>query len=377
MADLGIDISEHQGDIDLTTLKANGVKFAIIRVGYGISGTIDKKFKRNADLCKSIGLPVGFYWYSYALNVEGAEKEATAMINAITPYKDIMKYGAWFDMEDADNYKSKNGMPSNQVLREMCAAFCKKLEEAGFYAGVYASQSWFNNQLKGEELTPYDKWMAQWPTSGGKQKALNTDSASKTGVNLWQFTSQANIKGYSGNLDADYAYIDAFNNISDSSNNSEPVVTTTIEGTTLELAVEVMQGAYGDGDTRKSMLGSRYDEVQNFINHIFSADVNTLAQEVISGTYGDGDIRKTVLGSRYDEVQKAVNNSLGVSSNTTTITKGMKIKFTGTKSYSGISLASWTQNDTFDVIEVSGDRVVIGKGSTVTAAVKMEDCQVV
>ena len=57
------------------------------------------------------------------------------------------------------------------------------------------------------------------------------------------------------------------------------------------------------------------------------------------------------------------------------IIKGSRIKFTGTKSYSGIKLASWTHNDIFNVIELSGDRVVIGKGSAVTAAVNIRDCQ--
>lgn len=59
---------------------------------------------------------------------------------------------------------------------------------------------------------------------------------------------------------------------------------------------------------------------------------------------------------------------------TPAITKGCKVKFTGTKSYSGIKLASWTNGYVFDVIEVSGDRVVIGKGTAVTAAVNMKDC---
>lgn len=49
---LGIDISAHQGNINLEALKNNGVDFVIIRVGYGVSGTLDEKFKRNADLCK-------------------------------------------------------------------------------------------------------------------------------------------------------------------------------------------------------------------------------------------------------------------------------------------------------------------------------------
>ena len=173
MAKRGIDISAHQGNIDLATLKNNGVEFAIIRVGYGTSGTLDTKFKRNADLCKSIGLPFGFYWYSYALNVDGAKREAEHMIRAIEPYKNDYSYGVWFDMEDADGYKRKNGMPSNQTLREMCAAFCERVKSEGYYVGVYASSSWFSNQLAGSELNPYDKWVGQWIVSGGKQTGLD------------------------------------------------------------------------------------------------------------------------------------------------------------------------------------------------------------
>ena len=52
-----------------------------------------------------------------------------------------------------------------------------------------------------------------------------------------------------------------------------------------------------------------------------------------------------------------------------------KVMFTGTKSYSGLKLADWTNGAIFDVIEVSGDRVVIGKGTAVTAAVNIKDCR--
>lgn len=78
----------------------------------------------------------------------------------------------------------------------------------------------------------------------------------------------------------------------------------------LDLVADVMEGKFGTGAARKEALGNRYNEVQAFINHIFSAPVNTLAQEVINGKYGTGKIRKVVLGSRYAEVQKRVNELL-------------------------------------------------------------------
>lgn len=379
MAKRGIDISAHQGNIDLNALK-NQIDFVIIRVGYGTKGTIDTKFTRNADLCRSLGIPVGFYWYSYALDQNGARDEANAIIKAIAPYKDIVQYGVWFDMEDADGYKKRNGMPSNQMLRDMCHEFCATTENAGYYSGIYASQSWFNNQLNGRELDRFDKWVAMWPTSGGKQRGLSVSPDEKSGWSMWQFTSDGKFNGYSGRLDTNYAYHD-FPNPGQPAPapapepTPEPTPAPAPSGSTLELAAGVMEGKYGDGDARKNALGNRYDEVQDFINHIFSASVDTLANEVINeNKYGTGDQRKAVLGSRYDEVQAKVNQILGGSSSQT-IKKGDRVRFTGTRSYSGMKLASWTHNDVFDVIEVSGDRVVIGKGNAVTSAVNIKDCQ--
>ena len=312
MAVLGIDISSHQGDIDLATLKNNGVEFVIIRVGYGTKGTIDTKFKRNVELCKSIGMPFGFYWYSYALDVAGARREAEAFLNAIDPYKNSYSYGCWFDMEDADGYKKRNGMPSNQTLREICTMFCKIVEESGYYVGIYASQSWFNNQLNGSEISSYDKWIAQWPTSGGKQTALNTPS-SKRSSSMWQFTSQARFNGYNGPLDADYAYYDypsLIGNLDNGVAQPSTPIDTTPRGSTLDLAYYVMSNNI-NGQNRVNYLGNRYNEVQEFINHIYYTDINTLVEETKSGKYGNNPVRKTVLGTRYQDVQDIINGNSG------------------------------------------------------------------
>ena len=357
MAKRGIDISAHQGDIDLSALKSQ-IDFVIIRVGYGTKGTIDNKFTRNANLCRDLGIPVGFYWYSYALDVEGAKKEAQAMINAIAPYKDIVKFGVWFDMEDADGYKKKNGMPSNQTLKQMCAAFCEATENAGYYSGIYASESWFNNQLKGSEVTPYDKWVAQWPTSGGKQTALNTSASKRSDVHLWQFTSQGRFSGYSGNLDTNYAYLDEFPNPNSSAETPTPVPEPSTPVTTQKFNIGdrvVINGSLYTSSNAASPAGSVSNKTTNITRYAAGAahPYNTTGD---LGWMNESDIQ------------------LAGSTTSSAIIKGSKVKFTGTKSYSGIKLASWTTNSIFDVIEVSGDRVVIGKGTAVTAAVNMKDC---
>ena len=355
-AKIGIDISSHQGNIDLNTLK-NQIDFVIIRVGYGTKGTIDSKFTRNADLCKKLGIPVGFYWYSYALDQNGARDEANAMVKAITPYKDIIKFGVWFDMEDADGYKKKNGMPSNQILREMCREFCATTEKAGFYSGVYASQSWFDNQLNGSELKPYDKWVAQWPTSGGKQTGLSTSASKRSDVHLWQFTSQAKFSGYSGNLDANYAYLDNFPNPGGSSEIVTPAPDPTPAPTQKFNIGDrvVINGNLYTSSNAKSPAGSVSNKTTNITRYVAGAahPYNTTGD---LGWMNESDIR------------------LAGNETPAAIVRGCKVKFTGTKSYSGIKLASWTTNSIFDVIEVSGDRVVIGKGTAVTAAVNIKDC---
>lgn len=88
-----------------------------------------------------------------------------------------------------------------------------------------------------------------------------------------------------------------------------------------ELAKEVIAGKYGNGDARKTALGSRYGEVQAKVNEILngnkakptpqpstpSIDILTLVKKTIRGDFGNGQARKTALGSNYDEVQKQVN----------------------------------------------------------------------
>ena len=326
MAKLGIDISTHQGKINLAALK-DKIDFVIIRVGFGVSGTIDNKFKRNADLCKSLGIPFGFYWYSYALNEAGAEAEANAFLKAIEPYKNDYSYGCWFDMEDADGYKRKKGMPSNEMLRNICAKFCSIVEDAGYYVGIYASQGWFKNQLNGEELNRYDKWIAQWPTSGGKQKGLTIDPNSKSDRNLWQFTSDAYIDGYNGRLDANYAYRD-YPSIIKGINAEKPVEEEKkpiIELKSVEdIAKEVINGVWGNGAERIEKLtaaGYNANEIQKKVNEL----ITPKKEKYITYTIQRGDSLSKIAKNYKTTWQKIYNDNLNV------LTKGPNKIYIGQK----------------------------------------------
>lgn len=95
-----------------------------------------------------------------------------------------------------------------------------------------------------------------------------------------------------------------------------------------ELARRVWTGEFGNGDTRKAKLGSRYNAVQALVDKGVgkpsapsqpstpstpsqsSDDLLTLVRRTIRGDFGNGDARRKALGSRYDEVQNQVNKNL-------------------------------------------------------------------
>ena len=89
-----------------------------------------------------------------------------------------------------------------------------------------------------------------------------------------------------------------------------------------QVAREVLQGLWGNGDDRKHRLqrqGYNYNTIQGLVNELVNGkskntapkkSVNTIAKEVLNGKWGNGDYRKNKLeqaGYNYNEVQKAVN----------------------------------------------------------------------
>ena len=368
MAKLGPDISAWQGDIDIKTL-ANHCDFFIFRSHAGISE--DKKAVRNVNLAIDAGKPYGLYIYSYALNTARAEQEAANVV-AFANSRRVKPSFLVIDMEDADGYKARNGMPSNQTLRDICTVECRAFERAGYYAMVYASSSWFNGKLAG--LNDFDKWVAHWPTSGGKQKGMNTDPSGENANNcgIWQFTSEGYLDGYNGRLDMNYLYKDVILGGVAPTPTPEPTPAPSVEGSTLDLAVRVMKGEFGDGDARVSALGNRYDEVQDFINHIYAASVDTLADEVIAGKYGNGDQRSTVLGSRYDEVQDKVNQKLGGGSKSFKVGDKVKIKSSATNYATGQKIPNWVKGKTYTIQQMGNGKALLKE---IISWVKTSDLQ--
>ena len=274
MGRYGIDISEHNGNIDLSKYKD---QFVIIRAGWGL-GHLDKKYRRNVRECKRLGIKFGVYWYSYALDDRTAEKEAVSFIDIIKG--DNVQLGAWLDMEDADGWKKRQGWaPTKRGVSDIVVRFCSKVEEAGFYTGVYLSYSWL--QYLDNNTIPFDRWIAHWGTNDG---GMHGDY--KRYGSIHQYTSIP--------LDKDYFYKESYPNPGDK---TKPVKTTD------ELVKDVLKGKYGTGEERKKKLGKRYDEVQRRVNEVLR-----LARKAVNGDYGNGAVRKKKLGKDYEIVQWVINS---------------------------------------------------------------------
>ena len=331
----GIDVSAHQGNINWDAVKASGIDFAIIRISYGQSA-VDSKAIRNIQECIRVGMPFGVYVYSYALNVNNAINEANLVIRTLAPYKDKVRFPVIIDMEDADGYKRKHGMPSYDTLVSICEKECLMFEEAGYYAAIYASKSWFDTKLNSSRLNRFDKWMAWWNSSASSKFDHNA-------YGLWQYSSSGSVSGISGRVDMNESFKDYPSIIGGGKPTPQPSTPTKSVD---EIAREVINGAWGNGDDRKNRLtaaGYDYNAVQNRVNELLGSSSSKksneeIANEVIAGQWGNGNDRKTRLqnaGYDYNAIQDIVNKKLGggssSSSKTYTVKKGDTLSGIATK----------------------------------------------
>lgn len=288
----GIDISQWQRGLNLANFKD---KFVIIRAGYGCR--VDKAFNDFVRQCKLYNIPMGFYWYSYAVNVAQAREEAQQFLRTVSGIK--VSCGLWLDMEDADGYKKKHGVLYQKAISDMCKAFMTELDKGGIYCGIYSSKSWFGTYITGCEK--WDKWVASW----GKNNGSLTTNTSNLGT-IQQYTSRPIDK------DVIYTPIETY-----TKNSKQPEQNTDVSRgphkSNSTIVDEVLKGLWGNGKDRKNKLtnaGYDYNAVQRLVN------IKLAARDVIAGKFGNGATRKRRL-KRYGftkndivEIQKTVNNML-------------------------------------------------------------------
>jgi GH25 family lysozyme M1 (1,4-beta-N-acetylmuramidase) len=186
----GIDVSEHQGVIDWTKVKAD---FAIIRAGYGREiSQKDKKFDINYAGAKAAGIPCGAYWYSYAQSEEEARTEAAVCLEIIKGKQ--FEYPIYFDVEEQRTLKL-----GVDKVSAIINTFLRELENAGYFAGLYMSAYPLKNYVNDTTRRRYAVWVAHYGVS-------KPDYNGQYG--MWQKSSSGRIEGINGNVDIDECYVD-------------------------------------------------------------------------------------------------------------------------------------------------------------------------
>ena len=192
----GIDVSKYQGNIDWGAVAASGINFAIIRVGYrgSVSGALvqDPNFKKNISGATKAGIKVGLYFFTQAVNEAEAVEEASMAMSLASGYK--VTYPIFIDTESASNGRA-NGL-SKSARTAVVKAFCQTIRNGGYKAGVYASKSWYANQLNASALNGYCIWVAQY----------NSSCTYSGKYDMWQYSSKGSVSGIKGNVDMNISY---------------------------------------------------------------------------------------------------------------------------------------------------------------------------
>ena len=197
----GIDVSVFQGNINWSSVKADGVDFVFIRLGYrGYSNgaiKIDSNFHKNIQGAKAAGLRVGVYFYSQAISRSEAIEEAKFCLNELSGYS--LEMPVVFDLEGGANRQYRTYGMSTSTAVNMVKAFCDTIEGGG-YKSMYYSYAKFLAEHEGmvSQLEDYDLWMAMYyrvPFFPYNFK-------------IWQYSSSGRVSGISGNVDMNMLFLD-------------------------------------------------------------------------------------------------------------------------------------------------------------------------
>lgn len=303
----GIDISDYQKGIDLVRVPFD---FMICKATEGTS-IVHSTCDHYIQTCKKLGKLWGFYHFM---------NKVDPIAQADYFYKHCKNYfGHGVPVLDYEMY--------GRIGADGAKKFLDRIYElTGVRCIVYMSRSVCTEEDWSDVAKDYALWVAQYADNSstgyqGDPWLPGGSFGAWKSCAIHQYSSHGRLDGYNGDLDLDIAFMtpEAWMKFANPGGakkletESKPTASDP-SGSTLDLAAAVMRGEYGSGDTRKQRLGSRYSEVQDFINHIASASASTLAEEVKAGKYGNGDARRQVLGSRYGEVQAIVNQRAGVGS---------------------------------------------------------------
>lgn len=184
---VGIDVSVHQGEIDWRQVADAGVEFAMLRLGFRGSSTgaltLDNNFVQNARGAAEAGIPIGVYFYSQAVSEEEAQEEAEYVLRELDGLE--VTFPVAYDLEEYPASGARTEGLTGEQATKNAAAFCRKIEEAGYLPAVYTNADWASGMYDLESLSPTLIWYADYreaPSLAG-------------GFSMWQYSEKGTLPG--------------------------------------------------------------------------------------------------------------------------------------------------------------------------------------
>ena len=220
----GIDVSKWQGKIDWQKVKNAGIDFAIIRIGYRAeNGQLyrDSNADYNIQQAQKVGILVGVYFFSTAINQNEAIEEAQWTVSAIKGYS--ISYPVVYDCEGFKNSDSRMYSLTAEQRTQNAFSFLDTVKKSGYEGMFYGSKSDLTNNSAfniSEIEAKYKIWVAQYKNPPYPQSQKPDYNGS---YDMWQYTNKGIVSGVEGNCDMVVSYFEK--NIAAPKDESTEVVT--------------------------------------------------------------------------------------------------------------------------------------------------------
>lgn len=278
MALKGIDISKWQTGIDLSKVDCD---FVIVKATEGI-GYVDRKCDSFYQQAKRLGKKLGFYHFARPRN--DAAREAQYFYNNTKNY-----FGEAIPILDWEAENKSDVAWAKRWLDEVYRL-------SGVKPLIYMSESVANAyNWSSVANADYGLWVAKYRDNNPDYNYNMANAGTRPRVKwwkfycMWQWTSTGRLNGYNGNLDCNVFYGDGttWDKYAGKSGTTQPVKPTQpVKKSNEEIANEVINGAWGNGEDRKKRLtdaGYNYTVVQAIVNKKMAARNQSVYYVVKSG----------------------------------------------------------------------------------------------
>ena len=194
----GVDVSEHQGKINWKKVAADGVDFAMIRLGYRGSTAgglyLDEFYETNMAGAAAAGVPVGVYFFSQAVDPREAQEEAAFVLEHLKGYD--VAFPVVFDWEIVGGSAARTYTVSRRTLVECARTFCEAVKEQGYDPMIYFTRYLGYRKYILRNLTDYGFWYAEYEAR--PRFAFDFD--------MWQYSESGTVSGIDGSVDLNILY---------------------------------------------------------------------------------------------------------------------------------------------------------------------------